>query len=52
MRWTREVWVCAHFGRLCRQFHVETAVAVLCVLQACMEKDDSVVYVGFSFRTK
>ena len=52
MRWAREVWVHAHFDRLCRQFHVETAVDLSCVLRACMEKNDSIVYVGFSFKAK
>ena len=52
MRWAREVWVRAHFDRLCMQFHVETAVDLSCALRACMEKDDSIVYVGFSFASK
>ena len=52
MRWAREVWVRAHFDRLCKQFQVETAVDLSCALRACMEKDDSIVYVGFSFKSK
>ena len=52
MRWATDVGVRAHFDRLCRQFQVETAVDLSCALRACMEKDDSVVYVGFSFRVK
>ena len=56
MRWAREVymWVRAHFDRLCKQFHdiVETAGDLTCALKACMEKDDSIVYVGFNFSVR
>ena len=52
MRWAREVWVRAHYDRLCIQVHVETAVDLSCVLRACMEKDDYIVHVGFSFILK
>ena len=52
MRWAREVWIRAHFDRLCKQFQVETAVDLSCALRACMEKDDSIVYCGFSFTSK
>ena len=34
------------------QFQVETAVGLSCATRACMEKDDSIVYVGFSFSVK
>ena len=33
-------------------FQVETAVNLSCEIRACMEKDDSIVYVGFSFGVK
>ena len=49
MRWAREVWARAHFDRLCKQFQVDTAVALSSVLRACIGKDDSIVYVGFHF---
>ena len=37
MRWAIEVWVRAHFARLCRQFKVETAVDLASALRACIE---------------
>ena len=52
VRWARGVWVRAHFDRLFRQFQVETAVDLASALRACIEKDGSIVYVGFSFGVK
>ena len=52
MRWGRETWVRKHFERTCSQFQVETAVDLPFAIRACMEKDDSVVYVGFNFGVK
>ena len=41
-----------YFSRLCKQFQLETAVDLSCVLRACMERDDLGVYVGFSFSVR
>ena len=49
MKWAREVWVRQHFGRMCKQFQVETAVNLSRALRVCMEQDDSVVHIGFNF---
>ena len=49
MRWASDTWVRKHFERMCSQFQVETAVDLSCAIRTCMEKDDSIVYVGFNF---
>ena len=34
------------------QFQVDTAVALAMKLRVCINRDDSIIYVGFSFRSK
>ena len=52
MRWARYQWVRKQFERMRMQFQVETAVDLSCGIRACMEKDDSIVYVGFNICVK
>jgi hypothetical protein len=51
LRWARERWIRALFRSLCMQFQVDTAEALATKLRVCMTRDDSIIYVGFSFRT-
>ena len=46
------MWVRKHFQKMCMQFQVDTAVSLSCAIRACMEKDDSLVYVEFNFSVK
>ena len=34
------------------QFQVDTAAALAMKLRVCMDRDDSIIYVGFSIRLK
>ena len=52
LRWAREKWARRIFTRLCDQFCVVTAVELASVLTACMEENNSIVYIGFSLQTK
>ena len=52
IRWAREVWVRAHFVRLCRQFRVRTAEDLASALRAGTGTENSIAYVGLSFRVK
>ena len=40
------------FRRLCEQFCVVAAVDLANTLIACMERNDSVVYIGFNLKVK
>ena len=52
LRWAREKWIRSLFRCLCMQFQVDTAVGLATKLRVCMDRDDSIIYVGFSFRSK
>ena len=49
MRWSRKRWVRSWFNRLCSQYNCDTAVQLTDYLRTVMEREDSIVYVGFSF---
>ena len=49
MRWSRKRWVRSWFNRLCRQYCCDTAVELTDCLRTVMDREDSIVYVGFSF---
>ena len=51
-RWAQEKWIRGLLYCLCMQFQVDTAVALAEKLRVCMDRDDSMTYVGFSFRSK
>ena len=51
LRWAREKWIRSLFRCLCMQFQVDTAVELATKLRVCMDRDDSIIYVGFSFRS-
>ena len=52
MRWAHEMWVRRTFWRLCNQFCVDTAVDLAQVLNICMERNESIVYIGFNLNVK
>ena len=52
LRWAREKWIRSLFRCLCMQFQVDAAVELAMKLRVCMDRDDSIIYVGFSFRSK
>ena len=52
LRWARETWARRIFQRLCDQFCVATAVELAAVLLACMEENNSIVYIGFNLQVK
>ena len=52
LRWAREKWIRSLFRCLCMQFQVDTAVELAMKLRVWMDRDDSKIYVGFSFRSK
>ena len=51
LRWARERWIRALFRSLCMQFQVDTAEELAKKLRVCMTRDDSIIYVGFSFKS-
>ena len=52
LRWVRERWIRSLFHSLCLQFQVDTAEELAVRLRVCMDRDDSIIYVGFSFTSK
>ena len=52
LRWAREKWIRSLFRCLCMQLQVDTAVELAMKLRVCMDRDDSIMHVGFSFRSK
>ena len=50
--WARERWIRSLFHSLCLQFQVDTAEELAVKLRVCMDRDDSIIYVGFSFTSK
>ena len=51
MRFTRKRWVRRWFWRLCNECQCDTAVQLADILRAQMDRDDSIIYVAFSFVT-
>ena len=49
MRWSRKRWVRSWFNRLCSQYNCDTTVQLTDYLRTVMEREDSIIYVGFSF---
>ena len=52
LRWAREKWIRSLFRCLCMHFQVDTAEELAVKLRVCMDRDDSIIYVGFSFGWK
>ena len=52
LRWAREKWIRSLFHCLCMQLQVDTAEELAVKLRVCMDRDDSIIYVGFSFGSK
>ena len=52
LRWAREKWIRTLFHSLCLQFQVDTAEKSAGKLRVCMDRDDSIIYVGFSFSSR
>ena len=52
LRWAQEKWIRSLFCCLCMQFQVDTTLALAERLRVCMARDDSIIYVGFSFSSK
>ena len=52
LRWAQETWVIGIFRRLCEQFCVDTAVDLADTLIACMERNDSIIYIGYNLQVK
>ena len=50
LRWARETWARGIFWRLCDQFCVDTAVDLASALLVCMNRNDSIVYIGFNLQ--
>ena len=48
--WAQETWVRGIFRRRCEQVFVDTAVDLANILIACMERNDSTVYIGFNLK--
>ena len=45
-------WMVALFRCLCMQFQVDFAEELAAKLRVCMDRDDSIIYIGFSFGSK
>ena len=52
LRWAQEKWIRSLFHCLCMQLQVDTAEELAVKLRVCMDRDDSIIYVGFSFGSK
>ena len=52
LRWAREKWIRSLFLCLCMQFQVDTTEDLAAKLRVCMDRDGSIIYVGFSFSSK
>ena len=52
LRWAREKWIRSLFHSLRLQFQVDTAEELARKLRVCMDRDDSIIYVGFSFSSR
>ena len=52
LRWAHEKWIRSLFRCLCMKFQVDTAKELAVKLRVCMDRDDSILCVGFSFRSK
>ena len=50
--WAQEKWIRRLFRRLCMQFQVDTAEELAAKLRVCMDRDDSIIHIGFSFGSK
>ena len=49
MRFTRHRWVRRWFWRLCNEWQCDTAVQLAASMRTQMDRDDSIIYVAFSF---
>ena len=52
LRWAREKWIRTLFHSLCLQFQVDTADELAGKLRTCMDRDDSIIHVGFSISSR
>lgn len=52
MRFTRQRWVRDIFRQLCEQHQCAAAVDLATCFLTIMDRDDSIVYIGFSFHSK
>ena len=52
LRWAREKWIRSLFHSVCLQFQVDTAEELAGKLRVCMDRDESIIYVGFSFSSR
>ena len=52
LRWAREKLISSLVRCLCVQFQVHTAEELAATLCVCMDRDDSVIYVGFRISSK